>query len=337
MTREHPRTDRLFEIGSAYRQAKVLLSAVELGVFSELAAGPLDARDLASRIRVHGRSARDFFDALVATGLLTRDDEGRYRNTEESDFYLDRAKPTYLGASFDQYNRREYALWGSLTQSLRTGNPAAETHGQDHFGSLYSDAARFRTFVAAMTSGSLLAAQGIAHQFPWENYQTLCDVGTAQGCLPVQVALAHPHVSVIGFDLPMLRSAFEEYAVERNVADRVSFAGGDFFKDPLPQADVIVLGRVLHNWDLEAKKMLLDKAYRAIRTGGAVIVYDMLIDDDRRTSTIGLLSSLNMVLWTTGGFGYTATDCTGWMRSAGFAKTKVRDLPGGNSMIIGEK
>jgi ubiquinone/menaquinone biosynthesis C-methylase UbiE len=337
MTREQPRTDRLFEIGSAYRQAKVLLSAVELGVFSELAAGPLDARDLASRIQVHGRPARDFFDALVATGLLTRDDEGRYRNTEESDFYLDRAKPTYLGASFDQYNRREYALWGSLTQSLQTGNPAAETHGQDHFGSLYNDASRFRTFVTAMTSGSLLAAQGIAHQFPWENYQTLCDVGTAQGCLPVQVALAHPHVRAIGFDLPMLRSAFEEYAVERNVADRVSFAGGDFFKDPLPQADVIVLGRVLHNWDLETKKMLLDKAYRSSRTGGAVIVYDMLIDDDRRTSTTGLLSSLNMLLWTAGGFGYTATNCTDWMRSAGFAKTMVRDLPGGNSMIIGEK
>jgi len=183
----------------------------------------------------------------------------------------------------------------------------------------------------------LLAAQGIAHQFPWENYQTLCDVGTAQGCLPVQVALAHPHVRAIGFDLPMLCSAFEEYAIERNVADRVSFAGGDFFKDPLPQADVIVLGRVLHNWDLEAKKMLLDKAYQSIRTGGAVIVYDMLIDDDRRTSTTGLLSSLNMLLWTAGGFGYTATDCIGWMRSAWFAKTMVRHLPGGNSMIIGEK
>ncbi|GAA0005882.1 methyltransferase [Bradyrhizobium diazoefficiens] len=337
MTCEHPRTDRLFEIGSAYRQAKVLLSAVELGVFSELAAGPLDARELASRIQVHGRAARDFFDALVATGLLTRDDEGRYRNTEESDLYLDQAKPTYLGASFDQYNRREYALWGSLTQSLQTGNPAAETHGQDHFGSLYNDAVRFRTFVSAMTSGSLLASQGIANQFPWENYQTLCDVGTAQGCLPVQVALAHPHVRAIGFDLPMLCSAFEEYAAERNVADRVSFAGGDFFKDPLPQADVIVLGRVLHNWDLEAKKMLLDKAYRSIRTGGAVIVYDMLIDDDRRTSTTGLLSSLNMLLWTAGGFGYTATDCTRWMRSAGFTKTMVRNLPGGNSMIIGEK
>jgi hypothetical protein len=337
MTGKHPRTDRLFEIGSAYRQAKVLLSAVELGVFSALANGPRDASDLASRVQIHSRAARDFFDALVAMGLLTRDDTGRYRNTDESDRYLDQAKPTYLGASFDQYNRREYALWGSLTRSLQTGSPAAETQGQDHFGSLYSDAARFRTFVTAMTSGSLLAAQGIAHQFPWEDYETLCDVGTAQGCLPVQVALAHPHVRAAGFDLPALRSAFEDYAVECKVRDRVSFAAGDFFKDPLPPADVIVLGRVLHNWDLETKKMLLEKAYQATPTRGAVVIYDLLIDDDRRTSRAGLLSSLNMLLWTKGGFGYTASDCVGWLHSAGFARTRVRELPGGNSMIVGEK
>ncbi|MCA6122056.1 methyltransferase [Bradyrhizobium sp. WSM 1704] len=324
-------------MASAYRQAKVLLSAVELRVFSVLANGPLDAKELASHVQVHSRAARDFFDALVAMGLLTRDDKGQYRNTEESDRYLDQAKPTFLGASFNQYNRREYGMWASLTQALQTGNPAAETQGQDHFGSLYADAARFQTFVAAMTSGSLLAAQGIASQFPWENYESLCDVGTAQGCLPVQVALAHPHIRAVGFDLPALRPAFESYAVESKVTDRLSFIAGDFFRDPLPAADVVVLGRVLHNWDLATKKMLLDKAYQAIQKGGAIIVYDMLIDDDRRTSIAGLLSSLNMLLWTSGGFGYTATDCIAWMRSTGFAKATVRDLPGGNSMIIGKK
>lgn len=337
MTREHPGATRLLEIGSAYRQAKVLLSAVELGVFTALAAGPLDATGLANRTQVHKRAARDFFDALVAIGLLTRDDKGQYHNTGESDHYLDRAKPTYLGASFEQYNRREYALWGSLTQSLRTGHPAAETQGQDHFASLYNDPARFRTFVTAMTSGSLLAAQGIARQFPWEKYRTLCDVGTAQGCLPVQVTSAHPHVRAFGFDLPALRRAFEDYAVECHVADRLSFVGGDFFEDPLPSADVIVLGRVLHNWDLETKKILLAKAYQAVPAGGAVIVYDLLIDDSRQVGSAGLLSSLNMLLWTTGGFGYTASDCIAWLRAVGFVETTVQELPGGNSMIVGQK
>jgi hypothetical protein len=337
MTSAHPQPNRLLEIGSAYRQAKVLLSAVELGVFSALASGPLDANGLADRTQVHRRAAADFFDALVAMGLLTRDRQGHYRNTKESDCYLDKAKATYLGASLDQYNRREYALWGSLTQSLQTGNPTAETHGQDHFASLYSDAGRLRTFVNAMTSGSLLAAKGIAQQFPWKNHETLCDVGTAQGCLPVQVALAHPHVRAFGFDLPALRPAFEEYAAECNLAGRLSFVGGDFFKDPLPAADVVVIGRVLHNWDLETKKMLLTKAYQAVPTGGIVIVYEMLIDDDRCTGKTGLLSSLNMLLWTTGGFGYTASDCIDWMTSIGFFGINVQDLPGGNSMIVGQK
>jgi precorrin-6B methylase 2 len=337
MTCEQPHANRLFEIGSAYRKAKVLLSAVELGVFSVLAAGSLDATDLAERVKVNKRAARDFFDALVAMGLLTRDGKGRYRNTVESDHYLDEAKPTYLGASFDQYNRREYGLWGSLTKALQTGNPAAETKGQDHFGSLYTDAARFQTFVTAMTSGSMLAAQGIARQFPWKNYNTLCDVGTAQGCLPVQVTLAHPHMRGIGFDLPPVRSAFEDYAAKHAVADRLRFQGGDFFKEPLPAADVIVLGRVLHNWDLETKTMLLRKAYQAIPTGGAVIVYDMLIDDERRSSASGLLSSLNMLLWTARGFGYSGSDCVGWMGSVGFRQTSVEELPGGNSMIVGVK
>jgi hypothetical protein len=337
MTCEQPSANRLFEIGSAYRQAKVLLSAVELGVFSVLATSPLDAVDLADRIKVHERAARDFFDALVAMGLVTRDANGRYGNTEESDRYLDKAKPTYLGASFDQYNRREYGLWGSLTQALQTGSPAAKTNDGDHFGSLYTDAARFQTFVTAMTSGSMLAAQGIARQFPWKNYTTLCDVGTAQGCLPVQVALAHPHVRAIGFDLAPVRPAFDAYAAKSNVANRLSFQSGDFFNDPLPEADVIVLGRVLHNWDLQTKTMLLRKAYDAVPNGGAVVVYDMLIDNDRRSGTTGLLSSLNMLLWTAGGFGYTGSDCIGWMRSAGFRQTRVEELPGGNSMIVGEK
>jgi hypothetical protein len=220
---------------------------------------------------------------------------------------------------------------------LRTGNPAAETQGQDHFASLYSDAARFRTFITAMTSGSLLAARGIAQQFRWEEHKTLCDVGTAQGCLPVHVALAHSHIRAIGFDLPPLRLAFEAYAIEYKVGDRVNFAAGDFFNDSLPTADVIVLGRVLHNWDLDTKRMLLAKAYQALPKGGAIIIYDMLIDDERRTSKAGLLSSLNMLLWTSGGFGYTASDCTEWLTAAGFTGAQVQRLLGGNSMIFARK
>jgi hypothetical protein len=329
--------ERLLEIGSGYRRAKVLLAAVELGLFSVLACKALDAPSLAGRLGISTRAARDFFDALVALQLLTRDCDGLYHNAPECEQYLDMAKPTYLGASFQQYNRREYALWGCLTDALRTGKPPVELEGKDHFRSLYEDPARFRIFVDAMTSGSLLAAQGIAHQFSWHEFNSFCDIGTAQGCLPVQVARAHPHLRGIGFDLAPLQPAFETYVRQAGFDDRLRFTSGDFFKDRLPAADVLVFGRVLHNWDLKTKKMLLEKAYQAVPGGGAVVIYDMLIDDDRSADANGLLSSLNMLVWTANGFGYTAADCLSWMAEAGFAATRVERLPGGNSMIVARR
>jgi hypothetical protein len=330
--------ERLYSIGNAYRQAKVLLSAVELDLFSVLAKGPLNAAALAGRLNIDRRGARDFFDALVALGLLNRNPDGRYQNTEATNLHLDRAKPTYLGASFDQYNRREYAMWGSLTEALRTGRPRNEINGHDnHFESIYHDPIRFRSFVSAMTAGSMLSARCIAKQFPWTKYQTLCDVGTAQGCLPVQIALAHPHIYAIGFDLPELRPAFDQYVNDNGLSPRVTFKASNFFEDSLPPADVIVFGRVLHNWDLATKKMLLTKAHSALPNGGAVINYDMLIDDKRTSSTSGLLSSLNMLLWTSAGFGYSGADCVDWMREAGFHDMRIEPLVGGNSMVIGMK
>jgi hypothetical protein len=337
MTQALDLADRLYKIGSAYRQAKVLLSAVELDIFSILAKEPLPAIELTRRIAIDGRGARDFFDALVASGLLTRDAEGRYGNSEAVDLYLDRGKPTYLGASFAQYNTREYAMWGALTETLRSGRPRTELNGQDHFESIYDDPVQSRTFVSAMTAGSLLSARCIAERFAWANHRSFCDIGTAQGCLPVEVARRHVHLCGIGFDLPGLKTAFEGYARDHGLSNRLQFQSGDFFSDSLPSADVIVLGRVLHNWDLATKRMLLAKAYQATPPGGAVIVYDMLIDDDRSSSAGGLLASLNMMLWTSAGFGYSGADCIGWMREAGFRETKIEPLAGGNSMVVGMK
>jgi predicted nicotinamide N-methyase len=245
--------------------------------------------------------------------------------------------PTYLGGIFDQFNTREYSMWSRLTEALRTGKPQTGIDDATHFAKLYSDPARFRTFVEAMTAGSLPAARAIATQFPWSKYESLLDVGTAQGCLPVQVARAQPHISARGFDLPELGGAFETYARDNGLSARLKFYPGNFFSDALPNADVVVFGRVLHNWDIQTKLMLLQKAYEALPVGGAVLVYDILIDDERRSGATGLLSSLNMQLWTAAGFGYSGADCVGWIRQVGFRETNVEPLVGGQSMVFGIK
>jgi hypothetical protein len=327
------------QLGLGFWGSKTLLSAVELGLFTELAKeSALDAKTLSERLMLHSRSARDFLDALVALGMLERDGD-RYANTAETDLFLDRAKPSYVGGILEMANERLYPFWGSLTEALRTGQLQNEAKGggENFFAAIYADPARLKGFLEAMSGISMGAAMAIANKFPWERYETFVDVGSAQGGLPVQVALAHEHLSGGGFDLPPVGPVFGEYVDSHNLGNRLRFYPGDFFEDPLPAADVLVMGHVLHDWDLEVKRMLLAKAYETLPEGGALIVYDAVIDDDRSENAFGLLMSLNMLIETPGGFDYTGADCTSWMREAGFRETRVEHLIGPDSMVVGIK
>ena len=329
--------DRIMELGMAFWGAKTLLSAVELGVFSELAKQPLDARALQSRLGLHPRSARDFFDALVALGMLDRRN-GQYANTPDTDLFLDRAKPTYLGGWLEMVNARLYRNWGNLTEGLRTGLPQNEVkEGKNFFEDLYRDPQRLKGFLSSMTGLSMGASRKIATQFPWDAYQTFIDVGSAQGGLAVQVALAHEHLTGGGFDLPVTGPIFEEYVQSFGLSSRLRFYPGNFFSDPLPTAEVLSMGHILHDWNLEEKKMLIDKAYEALPQGGALIIFESLIDDERRSNAFGLLMSLNMLIELPGGFDYTGADCTAWLREAGFRETRVEHLIGPDSMVVGIK
>jgi ubiquinone/menaquinone biosynthesis C-methylase UbiE len=236
-------------------------------------------------------------------------------------------------------NQRLYGFWGSLTEALRTGRPQNEASRGDQplFEALYADPARLRQFLVAMTGISRGANLEIAAGFPWSKYRTFVDVGTAQGDLAVQIAKAHRHLSGIGFDLPAVAPIFSDYATQNGVADRVQFMAGDFFAMPLPKADVIMMGHILHDWNLAQKRQLVRAAFDALPAGGAFIVYDALIDDARRQNAFGLLMSLNMLFETPGGFDYTAADAISWMKAAGFREAYTQHLVGPDSMVVGIK
>jgi hypothetical protein len=97
------------------------------------------------------------------------------------------------------------------------------------------------------------------------------------------------------------------------------------------------MGHILHDWNLQEKKILIRKAFDAIPVGGALIVYDSIIDDDRSKNAFGLMMSLNMLIETPGGFDYSGADCTGWMKEAGFRETRVEHLLGPDWMVVGIK
>lgn len=334
----HPAPDAIMQLGLGFWGSKTLLSAIELKVFTHLAQGPLGLEELTGRLGLHSRSARDFFDALAALGMLRKNADG-YSNTPETDLFLDQAKPSYLGGMLEMANERLYPFWESLTEALRTGMPQNELKagGEGLFDSIYGDPERLQLFLAAMTGLSLGAARAIAEKFPWQDYQTFADVGGAQGGLAVAVAQAHAHLTGRNFDLPVVGPVFEEYVERNGLSGRLSFAPGNFFTDPLPSADVIVMGHILHDWNLEEKLMLVGKAREALPEGGALLVFDAIIDDDRSKNAFGLLMSLNMLIETPGGFDYTGADCSGWMRDAGFRETRVEHLIGPDSMVVGIK
>ena len=335
-TTNEPRPDRILQLTLGFWGTKTLMSAVELGVFTALGAGPLDEQTLSQKVGLHPRAARDFLDALVGLKMLER--EGNlYRNTPDTAQFLDANKPGYIGGFVQMCSGRLYAAWGNLTEALRTGKSPNDTaDGNDAFKVLYSSPERLREFLAAMTGISMGSARAIARKFRWSDYRTFVDVGCAQGAVPVQLALAHPHLSGAGFDLPVVKPVFEEYVAANKVQDRVRFIAGDFFKEPLPSAQVIVMGHVLHDWGLPEKRQLIAKAYDALPKGGALIVYESLIDDDRRQPS-GLLMSLNMLVETPDGFDYTGADCQRWLREAGFRETWQEHLCGPESMVVGIK
>ena len=330
-------SERILQLGLGFWGSKTLLSAVELGLFTELAKGPLDANVLTKRLTLHQRSARDFFDALVALGMLRRTGT-RYANTPETSLFLDRGKPSYVGGILEMCNARLYHFWGSLTEALRTGKPQNEAKtGDDFFGTLYADPKRLEGFLKAMTGISQGTARAMAGKFPWRRYRSFADVGCAQGGVAAEIALAHKHLAGEGMDLPVVRPIFEDYARTKGIEKRLRFHAGDFFKDPLPKTDVLIMGHILHDWNLDEKRMLLRKAYDALPSGGAVIVHEAIIDNARRKNALGLLMSLNMLIETPGGFDFTGADCTRWMKEAGFKRTKVEKLVGPDSMVVGIK
>jgi SAM-dependent methyltransferase len=327
---------RILDIAYAFWQSKVLFAAVELDLFTKLAQGPADLGTLTSRLGIHQRSARDFLDALVALGLLDRTLDNHYSNSSEAAAYLVSGTRSYIGDLIKHLNARHYQNWNLLTRALLTGEPQTSL-GTESYAAFYADNSAQDIFLRGMTAGSLFAARALARVFPWNEYQTAIDIGTAQGCVLVEIARVHQHLRGGGFDLPAVGQAFARYVQRHCLADRLKFYPGDFFTNPFPEADVLIMGRILHNWNGSVRAMLLNKAYQSILPGGALVVFDPLIDDERRHRAHGLLSSLNMLIETEGGAEYTAAECKEWMAQAGFTEIRIEPLGDVHAALIGFK
>ncbi len=320
----------------------VVLRAVVLGVFTRVGGGSMTGAELGAAVGMHPRGIKDFFDALVALKFLDRDGTGpsaRYRNTPATAHFLDRNSPRYIGGVMEMLNARLFKFWHDLPEALRTGRPQNEIKhsGKVIFEELYADPAKLEQFMGAMTGFSRPNFEAFAEKFDFSPYKTLCDIGGATGLLAIEVAKRQPHLTLTSFDLPVVEPIAQRSIAAAGLSDRIRTASGDFFKDPLPKADVITMGMILHDWNLEKKMQLIRAAYDALPPGGAFVAIEALIDDDRRENAGGLLMSLNMLIEFGDAFDFTGADFRGWCKEVGFRRFETIHLAGPSSAAIAYK
>ena len=155
--------------------------------------------------------------------------------------------------------------------------------------------------------------------------------------MPPRQARRHAHIRCTSFDLPAVEPVAKKAIAAAGLSERIRTASGDFFKDPLPKADLITMGMILHDWNLEKKMHLIRAAYDALPPGGALVAIEALIDDDRRENVHGLMMSLNMLIEFGDAFDFTGRDFAGWCREAGFRRTEVIPLRGPASAAVAYK
>ena len=337
-----PKPDHIMHIASGYGVSKILLSAIGLGLYTRLAEAPMTLVEIVEEYGLTERPAMDMLDLLVSVDMLARDGDGKkaiYKNTAATATFLDRAKPGYIGGIIELWEKRNYRFWADITEAVRTGKAVNETRHSEapFFETLYSEPARLEAFMDAMNGSSIRNFEALARAFPFGQYQSLTDIGGADALLTRTVASVHPELRCKSFDLPAVTEIATRKIAAASLQDRIQAVAGDFFADPLPRADVITMGMILHDWNLERKLLLLSKAYDALPPGGAFIAVEALIDDARRKNTFGLFMSLTMAMEFGDAFDFSFAEFQEWGARVGFKRFECLPLDGPSSAAIAYK
>jgi len=329
-----PSPQSIMQMGTGFWGSKILLAAVNFQLFTRLAEKKkMSAAQIKTMLKLKctDRNVFDFLDALTGFGFLNREgilETAQYSNSMNTDVFLDKNKPSYIGGMLEMLNNRLYGFWANLEEGLLTGLPQNEVKDGkgDLFAALYADPEKLREFINAMSGIQMGNFMEFARKFDFSKYKTLTDAGGSSGLLSLMVAKHQPHMTCTSFDLPPVGPIANGTIQHFQLTDRVKTADGNFFSDPIPKADIVVMGNILHDWDEETKLMLMKKAYDAIPAGGAFVAIENVIDDERRQNLFGLMISLNMLIETGKGFDYTFADFNKWAKQVGFKSTALVPL-----------
>jgi SAM-dependent methyltransferase len=329
------------QLSTAFWGFKTLATAHELDLFTRFSGTPgTTARELAEVLKIDPRPAEMLLTGCAALGVLQKQD-GRYCNTPLAETFLVRGKPYYFGGFVAMLDKRLYRGWDKLIEALRTNRPT--TWNPDQQKSLFEgeDPAMLATFWEAMHSLSTFTARVLGEVVDFTPFTRLLDVGGGSGAYDIELCRRYPHLRATVYDLPFVTEIAAAKATGAGLRDRVATVSGDFFTDPaFPTGhDVILLSMIMHDWNEDQDRDILRKCYQALPRGGAVIIAELLVNDDKTGPVPAALMSLNMLIETEGGRNYTPVEYGAWLGELGFRDVQVVwfDAAGANGAVIGYK
>jgi SAM-dependent methyltransferase len=327
----------------AFQNAKLVLTGLEIGLFTLLSNGPATEARIREGLSLHARGTQHFLLALVELGVLERSGDLYHNSTAVQRFLVpgsdNGSTDGYMGGFLTAANRVMYPAWGKLAEALRTGEPQAATYTgeSDMFDQLYGNEAKKSDFVSMAEDASRPLIPALAEAFDWAGVRTVLELGGCRGNVLAHIVKAHPHLEGTVLDLPQLEPAFTEHMANLGMTGKLSFHSADFFNDELPASDVLAIGHCMVDWTDDQRAALIKNVFPAVKPGGAFLVWDPIIVDGEDSYLRNLIRSLNLQLMTPHGVNYRLEPFEDMLRQAGFAEVTHTSIGNDVTLVVARK
>ncbi len=326
---DYLKPEEIRALANSFQQSRILLSAIELGLFTTLDKQMLPSKEVAKKINADERATDRLMNALVALGFL-RKVHGKFFNSENASQYLVKNKPEFMGGLFHSLGL--WNTWSSLTESVKAGTSAAERKpspgGVDWLES----------FIGAMHYRGVKEAKITALMLDLSASKKMLDVGGGSGAFAMEFIKKNSSMSAVVFDLPNVIPITSRYVEQEKMDDKISYLSGDYLVDDFGGGyDLIFLSAIVHINSFDENNLLIKKCYNSLNTDGQIVIKDWVMNEDRTEPAGGAFFALNMLVGTERGDTYTETEMKNWFTNAGIKKIERKNTSFGSSLMIGYK
>jgi precorrin-6B methylase 2 len=312
-----------------FRASRIILTAFEFGLFTKLADKALSSERLAKIIGADGRATDRLLNALCALGLVNKI-RGEFVNTKIARDFLVAGVPQFMAGLTHTAN--QWQSWHTLSAAVHRGTAVIGRKT----GS--ADKKRLPGFIAAMHERASLQAARMVKLLNLANVSHFLDIGAGSGDYAIALARCKKSIRAVVFDLPEVLPLTRNYVRQAGLLHRFDFIGGDFHCDDWGKGyDLVLLSAIVHMNSPEENRRLIARAAESLSRGGQLVIQDFIMRPDRTRPAVGAFFALNMLVATTHGDSYTASELRGWMREAGLKKVALKSTPFDASLMIGWK